>query len=250
MPSWIESSVSDQSACVDDAVLFAAMAEIVTRPAKAEVVVIAEGDARVVTVVVTRNEAALWTKEFRTVASACPTMPDAIAASVAAALRRLDGEGAPGERELVSESQLTLSATVGLPFDVATDPWQPRFGAGARTRLDPGWVGLVLVGARAEFGLPFAVGPGEAQVSEVCLAAGLSLDAGRGWTVLGGLDGGLALTHALCDEVVYPDQHADFSWKRVTDGADDWCFATTPTPEGTNDDAPCMCGDTGASEWC
>lgn len=60
------------------------------------------------------------------------------------------------------------------------------------------------------------------------------------------LRGPLADDRALCDEVYYPDQHADFSWQRVPDGGDTWCDASTPTP-GEPNTSPCIGGDTGAS---
>lgn len=53
----------------------------------------------------------------------------------------------------------------------------------------------------------------------------------------------------LCDEVTYPDQHADVAWQRVGDGSEDWCFATVPTP-GESNTSPCVCADTGDSPWC
>ena len=60
----------------------------------------------------------------------------------------------------------------------------------------------------------------------------------------------------LCDDLRYPDQHADFSWQRASDGEGDWCAATGVTPGNSNNDTPCMCADdtgtsdTGASSWC
>lgn len=52
-----------------------------------------------------------------------------------------------------------------------------------------------------------------------------------------------------CDQAIYPDQHADFSWARQPDGGDDWCDASFTTPGARN--APCECeSEGGTSPWC
>lgn len=54
--------------------------------------------------------------------------------------------------------------------------------------------------------------------------------------------------YALCDRVVYPDQHAGIAWGRAIDSEDTWCDQAATTPGRGN--AGCLCGEGGVSPWC